>query len=101
MAFTNFFSAALDTVFGDRSVKDQVTQILDVFKENTSIGQSTGTLVDLRITAVAGAPVDGVTGAGTMGVGSFYINTTNGYAYSNTGTKASPVWSQMTSVEGS
>lgn len=40
------------------------------------------------------APVDGTsgTGVGYAGPGSLYIRTTTGVVYSNTGTKASPVW---------
>jgi hypothetical protein len=47
----------------------------------------------------AGAPVNGTsgTGAGFVGIGSVYINTTNGARYINTGTKASPTWSLLAS----
>lgn len=42
----------------------------------------------------AGAPVDGVsgTGAGDAGIGSLYVNVTNGDHYRNTNTQASPTW---------
>lgn len=42
----------------------------------------------------AAAPTDGTsgTGAGEAGKGSRYLDTTNGNAYQNIGTKASPVW---------
>lgn len=40
----------------------------------------------------AGVPVDGTTGAGKAGPGSLYLDQTNGGAYINAGTKASPIW---------
>ncbi len=42
----------------------------------------------------AGAPTDGAsgTGAGKAGIGSLYVNITNGDHYRNTGTQASPTW---------
>lgn len=42
----------------------------------------------------SGAPTDGTsgTGAGVCAPGSTYVNTANGYWYTNTGTTASPVW---------
>ena len=41
-----------------------------------------------------GAPTDGTsgTGYGVCGIGSLYIDSTNGKAYINTGTLASPTW---------
>jgi hypothetical protein len=44
--------------------------------------------------SAAGAPTDGVsgTGAGEAGIGSLYINITNGDHYRNTNTQASPTW---------
>lgn len=41
----------------------------------------------------AGAPTDGVTGAGEADKGWMYIDTTTGFHYLNTGTLAAPVWS--------
>lgn len=40
----------------------------------------------------AGAPTNGVTGAGTAEIGSRYTDTTTGYDYINLGTKAVPDW---------
>lgn len=44
----------------------------------------------------AGAPVDGTTGATFAEIGSIYIDRTNGNAYINAGTKASPTWKLIT-----
>lgn len=46
----------------------------------------------------AGAPTDGVagTGAGFAEIGSIYLDRTNGNAYLNAGTKASPTWKLVT-----
>lgn len=53
-------------------------------------------------TASAGVPVNGTsgTGAGVLGPGSTYINTTNGVMYFNSGTTASPVWTALGSAVG-
>lgn len=40
----------------------------------------------------SGAPVNGTTGKNQAQTGSFYVRTSNGAFYSNTGTKASPTW---------
>lgn len=40
----------------------------------------------------AGAPTDGVTGAGALDKGGEYVDTTSGLHYYNTGTKAAPVF---------
>lgn len=40
----------------------------------------------------AGAPTNGTTGANLCGIGSLYVNKTNGKWYTNTGTLASPTW---------
>lgn len=42
-----------------------------------------------------GAPVDGTDGAGWTGKGSLAYDYTTGTLYTNTGTKASPVWSPV------
>jgi hypothetical protein len=47
---------------------------------------------DVMIFTVQQPPQDGVTGAGQAGPGSQCIDRTSGRVYSNTGTKASPVW---------
>jgi len=44
----------------------------------------------------AGAPVDGTTGLNVAAKGSFYVRTSNGAFYSNTGTISSPAWSVAT-----
>jgi hypothetical protein len=46
----------------------------------------------------AGAPTNGVTGATFAEIGSLYIDRTNGKAYINGGTKASPTWNIVTSA---
>ncbi len=50
----------------------------------------------------AGAPTNGTsgTGAGVAGLGSIYINSTNGTWYNNTNTKASPTWTAFGSTAG-
>lgn len=47
------------------------------------------------ITAGNGAPVDGTTGAAETEKGSLYVNYATGIWYTNTGTKASPVWTAI------
>ncbi len=49
---------------------------------------------NVEIREGAGAPVDGTsgTGAGDAGIGSLFINRTDGSMYQNVGTKASPTW---------
>lgn len=44
----------------------------------------------------SGAPVDGTTGDNIAAKGSFYVRTSNGAFYSNTGTITDPVWSVAT-----
>lgn len=62
------------------------------------------TIGDIKIYAAAGAPVDYTdgdpvaTGEGEAGIGSLYINTTNGKHYVQGGTKAQPVWKLVTSA---
>ncbi len=59
---------------------------------------------DFVIAHGAGAPVDytdgtpPATGEGVYGIGSIYVNTTNGKQYQNGGTKAQPVWKLVTSA---
>lgn len=43
----------------------------------------------------AGAPTDGVTYAGIAGKGTILSDMTTGIIYSNTGTKASPIWTKI------
>src|SRR5882672_3107759 len=43
------------------------------------------------------APVNGTTGATVAGIGSIYIDYVLGNFYINTGTKASPTWTQLVS----
>ncbi len=54
---------------------------------------------DIWEIADPGAPTSGTSGTGAnfAGLGSVYTNTTNGYKYINTGTKASPTWSLLAS----
>lgn len=47
---------------------------------------------NVQIFPNAGAPTNGVTGAGVAGPGSLCIDTTNKKLYINTGTLASPAW---------
>lgn len=55
---------------------------------------------DIYFMSAVGTPVNGVAGTGTGGgwaaKGSMYIDQTGGGVYFNTGTKASPVWTQLT-----
>jgi hypothetical protein len=44
----------------------------------------------------AGAPTDGVTGDNFAGIGSMYIDVTNGNLYLQTGVITSPVWKLVT-----
>lgn len=46
----------------------------------------------------AGAPVDGVTGAGVVDKGWQYVDTATGNTYVNTGTRAAPVWNGVALV---
>lgn len=50
------------------------------------------TVGDVVKFAGAGAPTNGVTGAGFAGKGSEYTDETGGKLYVNTNTKASPTW---------
>lgn len=52
---------------------------------------------DVVVLAGDAAPTDTVTGAGVAGPGSLYVRThdTNGQAYVNTNTKASPTWAAL------
>lgn len=43
----------------------------------------------------AGAPTDGVTGAGVLSKGALLRDTTNAVLYINTGTKATPAWTKV------
>jgi hypothetical protein len=43
----------------------------------------------------SGIPTNAVTGATFAEIGSLYMNTTSGALYSNTGTKASPIWTEF------
>lgn len=49
-----------------------------------------------RIVPNAGAPVDGTTGAGSLGKGTLLVDTTNANMYINAGTLAAPVWKIIT-----
>lgn len=71
-----------------------------------SMFTSTGLVLsgDTRLYTGAGAPVDytdgdpAATGEGEAGIGSLYLDTTNGKAYINGGTKAQPLWKLVTSA---
>lgn len=54
----------------------------------------------LKLITGAGVPVDGIsgTGAGIAEKGSLYLDQTNGKAYINGGTLASPTWKLITSA---
>ncbi len=56
---------------------------------------------DVMIVTGAGAPTDGPsgTGAGTLGTGSLYINSTTGFLYENRGDKASPDWDAVGAID--
>lgn len=55
---------------------------------------------DVWMIGAATTPTDGVAGtgdgAGWAGVGSIYIDSNAGEIYTNTGTKASPTWTNQT-----
>lgn len=59
---------------------------------------------DARFYVGAGVPVDytdgtpPATGEAEAGIGSLYLDTTNGKAYINGGTKAQPIWKLITSA---
>lgn len=53
---------------------------------------------DVALMNGAGVPTDNVTGAAYAGIGSIYIDRTNGKMYINGGTKALPVWKIVTSA---
>lgn len=73
---------------------------------SASIFTSTGLVVsgDTRMYSGAGAPVDytdgtpPATGEAEAGIGSIYVDTTNGKLYVNGGTKAQPIWKLVTSA---
>ena len=48
-----------------------------------------------RVLSYAGVPVDGTTGADLAAKGSLCLNYTDGKVYKNTGTKASPTWTEI------
>jgi hypothetical protein len=52
----------------------------------------------LHVLTGSGAPTDAVTGAGTADPSDLYKDTTPGYVYMNTGTKASPIWQRITNT---
>ena len=56
-------------------------------------GGAPGAAATLYKLQAAGAPTDGVTGAGTVDNGELYRDTTNNVIYQNIGTLASPVYS--------
>jgi hypothetical protein len=56
------------------------------------VGSSTPGLVGMSALLGAGAPVDGVTGAGVTDKGVFYRDTVTGFYYENLGTLAVPEW---------
>lgn len=75
--------------------------------ETLLTGAETGNLMlgaDVLIISGAGVPVDytdgdpAATGEGTAEKGSVYLDTTNGKAYVNGGTKAQPLWKLVTSA---
>jgi len=63
-----------------------------------------GTIGDVKVYIGAGVPVDytdgdpAATGEAVAGIGSLYIDTTNGKLYIQGGTKAQPVWKLVTSA---
>jgi len=48
------------------------------------------------IVSGSGAPTNGTTGLNVTGKGSLYIDYANGNLYINTGTSASPAWTEIT-----
>lgn len=73
---------------------------------STTVTAGTGVIVgtETYILKGDGAPVDytdgdpAATGEGVTGIGSIYIDVTNGKLYVNGGTKAQPTWKLVTSA---
>jgi hypothetical protein len=81
-------------------------EIALVDANGNSLFTETGVVLsgDTRIYTGAGAPVDytdgtpPATGEAEAGIGSLYVDYTNGKLYLNGGTKAQPVWKLVTSA---
>lgn len=87
----------------DKRVTGTVALVDD---SGASIFTETGMVLsgDTRLYTGAGAPVDytdgdpAATGEAEAGIGSIYVDTTNGKLYVNGGTKAEPIWKLVTSA---
>lgn len=93
-------------VIAGTTTKRATAEVAIVNEAGAAIFTSTGLVVsgDTRLYTGAGAPVDytdgtpPATGEAEAGIGSLYLDTTNGKIYVNGGTKAQPVWKLVTSA---
>lgn len=99
-------SQILEVTAGDAAGQKPTAKVLLVNSSGVSLHQADGMVVvgDTRFYVGAGAPVDytdgtpPATGEAEAGIGSVYIDTTNGKLYVNGGTKAQPTWKLVTSA---
>lgn len=91
-------------VIAGTTTKRSTADVAIVNEAGAAIFTSTGLVLsgDTRLYTGAGAPVNytngtpPATGEGEAGIGSLYLDTTNGNAYINAGTKAQPAWKLVT-----
>ena len=99
-------SSVLQVTTDGPSGKRATGSVALVSATGASLFTATGLVLsgDTRLYTGAGAPVDytdgtpPATGEAEAGIGSLYLNTTNGKAYINGGTKAQPIWKLVTSA---
>jgi len=94
------------TVTAGTTDKRATGSVALVTATGASVFTTTGLVLsgDTRLYTGAGVPVDytdgspAATGEAEAGKGSLYLDTTNGKAYINGGTKAQPIWKLITSA---
>lgn len=99
-------SSIFEITAGDAAGQKPTGKALLVNAAGVSLFTSTGLVLsgDTRLYTGAGVPVDytdgdpAATGEGEAGIGSLYLDTTNGKIYVNGGTKAEPIWKLITSA---
>lgn len=99
-------SSVLQVTTDGPSGKKVTGSVSLVNSSGASLFTSTGLVLsgDTRLYVGAGVPVDytdgspPATGEAEAGIGSLYLDTTNGKAYINGGTKAQPIWKLVTSA---
>lgn len=99
-------SSVFEVTAGAAAGQKPTAKALLVNSAGESLFTSTGMVLngDTRLYSGAGAPVDytdgtpPATGEGEAGIGSLYIDYTNGKLYINGGTQAEPVWKLVTSA---